>query len=274
MNPWDAQWPWTEAEAAEAIARVAPELTGPVSLLGQGWDCLVFRIGDAAFRFPKRPAGLECIDNELRVLPQLPDVGVPVPRPRWIGEARGRPFYGHDFIHGHSADHLALTEEERAELAPALGVFLKGLHALPKLEGLEYDWSRVDLQDTARRLKSKMDIDEVAPASTEERWVCHGDLYARHVAVERGPMRVAGILDWGDVCWGDRAVDLSLAFAFLPPDARPAFFAAYGAIDDWTEARARFFARYYAYVLHDYASDVNDTTLVVEAAVIADFSRR
>jgi aminoglycoside phosphotransferase (APT) family kinase protein len=274
MNPWDAQWPWTEAEAAEAIARIAPELTGEVSLLGQGWDCLVFRIGDAVWRFAKRPAGLECLENELRVLPQLPDVGLPVPRPRWTGEARGRPIYGHDYIHGHSADHLALNEDERAQLAPSLGVFLKGLHAQPRLEGLHDDWTRVDLQDTARRLKSRYDIDEVAPPSTEDRWVCHGDLYARHVAVERGPVRVTGILDWGDVCWGDRAVDLSLAFAFLPPEARPAFFDAYGAIDAWTEARARFFARYYGYVLEDYAADVDDKTLLAEAAVITELSRR
>lgn len=272
-KPWVAEWPWTEDEAAEAIATVAPELKGPVTRLGEGWDCQVFRIEDAAFRFPKRALGLDCIENELRVLPQLPELGVPIPRVRWVGQARGRPFYGHTLIRGHSADHLALTDNERAGLAAPLATLLKRLHVLPRMDGLVLEPSRVDLQGTAARVQQRLGVSMDAPPSTDERWVVHGDLYARHVAVARDPVRITGILDWGDICWGDRAVDLSLVYAFLPPDARSDFFAVYGSIDAWTQARARFFARYYGLVLLDYAADVQDATLLAEAHVITRLAR-
>jgi aminoglycoside phosphotransferase (APT) family kinase protein len=65
----------------------------------------------------------------------------------------------------------------------------------------------------------------------------HGDLHARHVLVGEG--RVTGVIDWGDVCVADRAVDLSLVWSFLPPAARPAFFEVYGPIDKAQELRAR-----------------------------------
>src|SRR5207253_3160794 len=63
-------------------------------------------------------------------------------------------------------------------------------------------------------------------------WV-HGDLYARHLIVDEHHT-ATGVLDWGDVHLGDPAIDLTLAFTFLPPESRDAFRAAYGPIDDAT----------------------------------------
>ena len=39
------------------------------------------------------------------------------PRPEWVGQARGRPFFGHRMVPGVSADKLGLSEAERASLA-------------------------------------------------------------------------------------------------------------------------------------------------------------
>lgn len=64
----------------------------------------------------------------------------------------------------------------------------------------------------------------------------HGDFYARHLLYHRG--HLAGVIDWGDVHLGDPAVDLSIAFSFLPPEAREDFKHAYGEIGEATWQRA------------------------------------
>jgi aminoglycoside phosphotransferase (APT) family kinase protein len=70
--------------------------------------------------------------------------------------------------------------------------------------------------------------------------VCHGDLHVRQVLVEQG--RLTGVVDWVDVCRSDPGIDLAIAFSFLPPEGRPAFFAAYGAPDGASLIRARVLA--------------------------------
>jgi aminoglycoside phosphotransferase (APT) family kinase protein len=67
---------------------------------------------------------------------------------------------------------------------------------------------------------------------------------------------MCGVIDWGDVHLGDPALDLSIAFSFLPPGARAAFREAYGPIDAATWDRARFRALHYAVLLSDYGADV------------------
>lgn len=64
-----------------------------------------------------------------------------------------------------------------------------------------------------------------APGGTP-RWegpptTLHGDLYARHLLVDRG--RLIGVIDWGDLMAGDPAVDLTVAVTFLPRAARASF---------------------------------------------------
>ena len=88
----------------------------------------------------------------------------------------------------------------------------------------------------------------------------HGDLYARHLIVD-AHHTVTGVLDWGDVHLGDPAIDLTLAFTFLPPEARDAFRAAYGPIDDATWDRARFRAFHYGAALLQYGRSEGDTDI-------------
>jgi aminoglycoside phosphotransferase (APT) family kinase protein len=70
--------------------------------------------------------------------------------------------------------------------------------------------------------------------------VVHGDLHFRHVLVEGG--RVTGVIDWGDVCRSDPAIDLHLLWSFLPPESRPAFLEDYGPVDEAQLLRARVLA--------------------------------
>jgi aminoglycoside phosphotransferase (APT) family kinase protein len=57
--------------------------------------------------------------------------------------------------------------------------------------------------------------------------VCHGDLHVRHLLVDRGGS-ATGVIDWGDVCLADPAVDLSIAYFGFAGQARANLLSAYG----------------------------------------------
>ena len=90
----------------------------------------------------------------------------------------------------------------------------------------------------------------------------HGDLYARHLLFDR--RRLCGVIDWGDVCRGDRAVDLSIAYSFLPEAARERFFARYGEVDADTHALARFRAIHVGLAIAIYGREIGDEDLLRE----------
>ena len=87
-----------------------------------------------------------------------------------------------------------------------------------------------------------------APPSGRTVWL-HADLHPRNVLSRDG--RLAGLLDWGDLCAGDPANDLDAPWLLLPVEHHDAFWAAYGAIDHATEVRARSWALYIAVTLID-----------------------
>ena len=82
--------------------------------------------------------------------------------------------------------------------------------------------------------------------------VVHGDLHLRHLLV--GPDGLAtGVIDWGDSCLADPALDLSLAFSAFTGPARAALLAAYGRpLDEARELRARVLALCLCAALADY----------------------
>lgn len=94
------------------------------------------------------------------------------------------------------------------------------------------------------------------PISEAQRKVLHGDLYARHLIVNG--TEVAGIIDWGDVHYGDPALDLAVALLVLPPETHGAFRAEYGELDDATWDAARFRAIYHAFLELEYGLREND----------------
>jgi aminoglycoside phosphotransferase (APT) family kinase protein len=92
--------------------------------------------------------------------------------------------------------------------------------------------------------------------------VVHGDLYARHLLVDRR-RGLCGVIDWGDVHQGDPALDLSILYGFLPAEARPGFLEAYGPVDPGTLRRARFRALVVGALLISYAREIGDGRLAV-----------
>lgn len=94
--------------------------------------------------------------------------------------------------------------------------------------------------------------------------VVHGDLHVRHLLVRDGA--ASGVIDWGDVCLADPAVDLALAFCGFTGDARRALLDAYGTpVDAERELRARTLAVFLSAALAEYAAALDDAALLAES---------
>lgn len=297
QRPWIPEHPVDRTLAIALVHDQFPGLTDdPPEHVGQGFDTDVWRFGDVVFRFPRRAVAVPLIRTELQVLPflasQLP---VAIPTPTLVGvpsPAFPFPFYGHPFLEGTTADRAALDADGRAALVPMLARFLRALHAVNPVDagrlGVGPDTFRGDTTGAAERALARLPLLEgtafadrlgairaqlAAPPPRDAAVgavVLHGDLYARHLLLD--PDRhLCAVIDWGDVCTGDRAVDLAVAYTFLPAAHREAFFEAYGPVDDATRDRARFIglARHGVH-LAAYAHDLNDEPLAREALVVLD----
>ncbi|CAN5821501.1 aminoglycoside phosphotransferase family protein [soil metagenome] len=278
--------PPAEVEIGEALVRAL--LTAqhrdlahlPITLVASGWDNDMFRLGDdMTVRMPRRGVGVELLANEQRWLPTLPALPLPIPVPLRLGGAgEGYPWPWSilPWMPGGPADQDPL----RADQAPVLAGFLKALHqpapadaprnahrGVPLADRLDYLTPRIDrlAAETGYitpRIREVWARALAAPIDFEATWL-HCDPHARNVLSQDG--RLSAFIDWGDLCQGDRATDLSSLWMLLPDlAARHAAMAAYGATDA-TWARAAGWAVNYAVVLVD-AGRVNDPRLLAMGA--------
>jgi aminoglycoside phosphotransferase (APT) family kinase protein len=282
---WDADVELSPEGAAGMIERQFPALA-PVRLeaLGTGWDNAAFLVnGRFVFRFPRRQIAIGLLEQEVRVLPLLaPHLPLPIPVPTFAGAPDSGypyPFAGCPYIPGTTACRLAWSETARARNAAPLGRFLAALHRIPISEET-HSWARRDeigheeapARERLRALAPALGgLDVEALADRVEQlaeapawagptcWV-HGDLYARHLLVD-DQRCLCGVIDWGDVHLGEPALDLMIAFSFLPPAARVAFREAYGPIDATAWDRARNRALHYGMSLLEYGAEVGDAPL-------------
>ena len=234
------------------------------------------------------------MQRELAVLPVLaPLLPVAVPAPVFAGRPTDTfpwPFYGARFIAGADPGGARLSDDDRAALARPLAAFLRRLHAPDVLELLpELPVDVVARADMAFRVPRTRE--ELSAAAAEELWeppqavfelldragslppaeptaVCHGDLHFRQLLVDGG--RLTGVVDWVDVCRSDPGIDLLIAYAFLPPDARRAFFAEYGPVAEESLVRARVLALFISAVLARFARDQGLVDLEREAVASLD----
>lgn len=283
---WDADVELPAGHAAAIIGRQFPHLApARLELLGVGWDNTAYRVNGAyVFRFPRRKVGAELLNREVRLLPLLaPHLPLPVPNPCFAGEPAGAypyPFAGYAHLCGATACQVPWTDPQRRECAVPLAHFLSALHAVP-VDAETRKWAPGDdifRADTQRRLPHLLDrlasLREVAkidvatlqqrarelaetPAHSDPGCWVHGDLYPRHLLVN-ARHQPCGVIDWGDVHLGDPALDLSIAFTFLPPSAWNAFRAAYGGVDAPAWRRAEFRALFYGTVLWHYGTETGD----------------
>jgi aminoglycoside phosphotransferase (APT) family kinase protein len=84
--------------------------------------------------------------------------------------------------------------------------------------------------------------------------VSHGDLHVRHLLVDRDGS-ATGVIDWGDLCLADPAVDLSIAYFGFTGKAREDLLSAYGRpVSTERELAARTCAISLAVSLAEYAA--------------------
>ncbi len=293
-RPWDPETPISTLAAARTIESQFGELApARVELLGEGWDNTVFLVnGTWVFRFPRRRVAVRLVETEFAVLPRLAErMTIAVPIPVYLGaptEAFPSVFLGYRRIPGSSACRVPLSASQRTRLAVPLAEFLRHLHEIPcreaegwgvlpdrlnrlafgsrqakTLAGLEQLKRAGMVQETKswRQLAEQIPDDFIASRST----LVHGDLHACQLLLTRRAT-LSGIIDWGDLHLGDPAVDLALAWSFLPAPARRRFRQAYGEIPEsrWLMARQR--ALFTTVILAGYALEKRDDDLAGECS--------
>ncbi|MDL4817100.1 phosphotransferase [Actinomadura opuntiae] len=291
---WAPEHEVTADAAAGLIGTRFPELAGaPVEPLAVGWDNTVFLVGGAwVFRFPRRRIAVPGVEREMAVLPAIaPRLPLPVPVPRFAAgpsEEFPWPFWGARMIPGRELADVAPRDEDRTDLAAQIGAFLRALHD-PALAaevggGLPHDpMARADPAARAARTPPRLDslvrlgVWARDPAVTgflaeagERRppagdpVIVHGDLHVRHLLLDPAG-RAAGVIDWGDVCLADPALDLSIAYAGFSGAARAALLAAYGPVPPDREAAARVLALNLSATLAEWAASTGRGALLAEA---------
>lgn len=203
---------------------------------GQNNDVLIVN-EELVFRFPKYEDGIASLRRETALLRQVREkVSLSVPAPEWeqLGTERvGEAFAGHRLIPGvplRAEWAEGLLPERRRELAVQLGTFLRELHGVP-LEGLPVEPFSMDAwrgewagmyEKIRQHLFGSMRPgarDEVARAFDEflggeanfrfEPVLLHGDFGGSNLLVDEASGRMAGVIDFGQACAGDPAVDVA-----------------------------------------------------------------
>jgi aminoglycoside phosphotransferase (APT) family kinase protein len=224
-----------EALVTRLLQSQFPELAElPVRPLSRGWDNTNFRLGDKlAARLPHREVAAPLVEHEQRWLTKVAErVDLGVPAPTYHGTPNEEfpwpwsvvPFFG-------GGEAATATIDDPEATAATLGTFLRQLH-IPADPGLPVNPYRgcaladradsfatnhqilVDRGDPAAELLAQVfcDAAQVAPA-TEAVWL-HGDLHLRNMIVDQGTLVAA--IDWGDICQGDPATDLAVAYMLTP----------------------------------------------------------
>ena len=293
MPVWDAELTVDEGLARRLLEEQFPDLASlPIVPLGAGWDNTVYTVGqDWVFRFPRREVVLPGFRLEIDFLPKLaPLLPFAIPVPERIGEPSDAfpwPFFGALKLPGVELGDA--PETDRETLAVDLARFLTTLHRDEAVQAvgrpLPENWTRrADMKLRVPYVLDKLaELDALwrAPARVRAlledarslppprpKAVCHGDFHFRHVLVEDGRMR--GVIDWIDLCRGEPALDLQIVWSVLPADARPAFFAEYGDVDEETLLRARVIAFHLAAALLDYGHEEGLPALEREALASLD----
>lgn len=235
------------------VASQFPHLAGrPVTPLAFGWDNALFRLGDDLLaRLPRRAAGVPLVAHEQRWLPELAP-GLPLPIPAPVGN--GIPGEGYPwpwsicpFFEGVSV--LAHVDAGGTFTDPVvegkrMGEFLATFHRPAPAEAPNNPYRGVPLRDRDERLRHDLartrdEVDRLVGVSALERawnaaletpdwaeppvWL-HGDVHPGNLVTDG--RKITAVVDLGDLCAGDPASDLVVAWMLFDADARTAFRAA------------------------------------------------
>lgn len=257
-----------------------------------GSSNVVFRLGDSyAVRLPRADEYVADLLTEIEWLPQLgPSLTAPVPEIVFAGRASDvfpRPWAVVSWVSGDMPADL--DAQQQSALAASLGDFLRSLHAVDT-NGLSSGVERwgyrcgepvsdkidcwaeraadllVDLFDPVQVRRAWQLLRDVPAASAPPCWV-HTDVSAENILVCPDG-RLAGVIDFGGLGVGDRAVDLLYAWSMFDEPGREVLRAASGADEaTWTRARAWAFVGPGLLTIANYRERLPQRTEVLTAMV-------
>jgi len=225
----------------------------PLQVLSRGWDNTSYLLGDDLIvRLPHRAVAADLIRHEQRWLPTLaPHLELPIPVPVCSGHP-GHDYPWHWSIVPFYPGEEAATATLRDPVATAIkfGEFLAQLNRSAPQDSPPNPYRGCPLADRAdsfherlRQLDDHYDHaailavfqDALATQPATHRSWLHGDLHTRNMVVHNGDL--SAVIDWGDMCAGDRATDLAGAYMFVPDHIPPVQNYAGGSNADWARAR-------------------------------------
>lgn len=269
-----ANRPAREIEVDAALVRALlreqhPDLSDlDITEVERGWDNTMFRLGnDLLARMPHRAVAAPLIELEQRWLPVLVErLPLAIPSPVRTGGPSDLFPWKWSIVAWQPGVELANASlKDQVTEARRLGDFMNALHVEAPADAPVNPWRggsladrRASFEDRLTMLPDEVDREllrtgfEAGIQQSRPRTWLHGDIHARNIIIDRG--QIAAIIDWGDVCAGDRATDLSIAFTFDDPNARSAFFEVTNATDA-DRARARGWAANFAAIYLTHADD-------------------
>jgi aminoglycoside phosphotransferase (APT) family kinase protein len=246
-----------EQDLVRALLREQhPDLAGlELRDVAGGWDNQQWRLGaELAVRLPRTERAPALLRTEQKWLPVLAErLPLPTPTPVRIGEPSA--LFEHTWtitrwVEGEPADYAPITCADAAE---TLAGFLQALHQQAPAEAPANPTRGIPLAGMQDGFNSSLEVivDDASADAAREIWEkavaapawhgaptwLHGDLHPANVVVQEGTL--SGVIDFGEMCAGDPATDLSAAWILLPAGTASRFFGAYEDADEATIARAR-----------------------------------
>lgn len=295
--------PAAEIRIDEALVRRLLELQAaewadrPLRLIAEGWDNVVWRLGDThAVRLPRRALAAPLAANEQSALPaiahRLAPTGVRVPAPI----VAGRPDAGYPWAWSivpwfDGTAGLDVPRAERGSWAVPLAAAVAALHVpaepgypVNPVRGVPLATRAAAVAERFERLRRRTDLDPALVRAAERAWDeasaappwsappmwIHGDLHPGNLVADGS--RLVAIVDFGDVTAGDPAYDLGVAWVAFDDAGRSAFIEALDErYDAATWVRARGWAAAVTAMLLD-ASDDNPPYAALGREALEEFA--
>ncbi len=234
-----------EASLRALAARLSGDPTAPIAFLGEGWDNVVWSVGDdLVLRVRKHGSVREravAVQHDVDLL-HFAARHSTVATPAVVSVA---PFDGAVLTTRVPGVPATEARPDLAALADTLAVLLTALHSVSLEEAAEVvapdpdppeEWLRQIGEEYAEaRAHSPADLHPgveaflaAAPPAAPSRLVfCHNDVRDDHLMVDPDSGAVTGLIDWGDAVLGDPALDLATILTDFGPETYQRVLAGY-----------------------------------------------
>jgi aminoglycoside phosphotransferase (APT) family kinase protein len=230
----------------DLLATLAPGRADPVRPLGEGWDNVVWAVGDdLVLRVVKDPdpaVQRTTVERDVELL-RFAGVHSTLRPPRVVAADPAAGALLTTRVPG-----VAAVDSGRLDLpalADDLAGFLSALHAvepasLPEVVRPDPDPAETWLAEVGAEYAEVADrvaadlrgpveafLAATPPAPAQDLVFCHNDVRDDHVMVDPATGRVTGLIDWGDAVLGDPALDLATVLADFGPEVLARVLAGY-----------------------------------------------